>query len=287
MLLFYVDEVGVGKMNDASLRTHPWFVLGALGIRDTNRKGVASAIRDLKKSVFGTNWQSRSWKETEIKGSYIAEANNRLLSGRPPLRPIGYNGLTSAKLEQLLHGMFSIFRAFTPVLYAIGIDKVQHLQAPRSGPPFDPVAIAYAFLQQRLASLTAHTTNSIEPALIVADEQSHHESLFRKGEIRSVRNQFQQQLPQPPNIASIIAKPVWIDTTEMVDDKEITQLTDFVSYAVYQGMARQQWSHNWLERLGPHFARHWGTGRRIGAVWNAGITIYPRQRYPRVAWAKV
>ena len=287
MLVFYIDEVGTGNLGDKSLKEHPWFILGALGIRDVHRQGLAQAIQEAKDEAFGIIWRRKPWENTEIKGRYLAAAKRRLDQGKPALNPSGYYSLTAYKLEGLLDTLFKIFRTFTPVLYAIGIDKEKHLAVQRRGDPYDPIAIAYAFLQQRLAALVEHTSQASEGALMLADEQSHHETLFRKGEVRAVRNGFQARWLGKPNVAVIIAKPVWIDKDEMVLDREIAQLTDFMLYAVSLGMIGKAWTHPWLEQLGPHFARHWGKGRRLGAVWNAGITIYPRPYYPLIQWAQV
>ena len=286
MLVFYVDEVGIGNLDAASLAEHPWFILGALGIRDVNRQSLADDIRGIKDEAFGSAWQRNPWGDTEIKGRYLAAAKRRLNHGKPPLKPSGYRGLTTDKLESFVNGLFKIFRIFSPVLYAIGVDKNKHLTYPRRAAPYDPIAITYAFLQQRLTALVEHTSHASEGALMLADEQRHHESLFRKGDIQAVRKGFQAGWHGQPNVAVIIAKPVWIDEDEMVIDREIGQLTDFMLYAVSLGMIEKNWTYPWLEQLAPHFARHWGRGRNLGAVWNAGITIYPPSYYPRIPWAQ-
>lgn len=286
MLVFYVDEVGTGNLGAASLAEHPWFILGALGIRDVNRQSLADDIRKTKDEAFGSAWQDKAWYDTEIKGRYLSAAKRRLSQGKSPLKPSGYGGLTTDKLESLLGSLFKIFRTFSPVLYAIGVDKNKHLTHTRRGAPYDPIAIAYAFLQQRLAALIEHTSHASEGALMLADQQRHHESLFWKGDIQAVRKGFQVGWRGQPNVSVIITKPVWIDEDEMVIDREIGQLTDFMLYAVNLGMIQKNWTHPWLEQLAPHFARHWGRGRRLGAVWNAGITIYPRSYYPRIPWAQ-
>jgi hypothetical protein len=287
MLVFYVDEVGVGHLGNAAVAEHPWFILGAVGIRDVNRQSLAQAIRDIKGEAFGDSWRTGNWGDTEIKGRYLAHATQRLDRGMLALKPAGYRGLTSTQLKELVDALFRIFRTFSPLLYAIGVDKRRHLATRRAGTPYDPVAIAYAFLQQRLAALVEPTSNAEEGALILADEQSHHETLFRKGQVQAVRRGFRARMFKPPDIAAIIAKPVWIDPDEMVIDREVSQLVDFMLYAVMRGMRDGDWNHPWLERLGPHFARHWGSGRKIGAVWNAGITIYPLPYYRKVRWAQI
>jgi hypothetical protein len=287
VLVFYIDEVGTGNLKYKALKEHPWFILGALGIRDVYRQGLANALQGAKDEAFGTIWRRKPWDNTEIKGRHLAAAKRRLDQGKKVLAPSGYYGLSNYKLENLQDALFKILRTFTPVLYAIGIDKNKHLTVQRRGDPYNPIAIAYAFLQQRLAALVEHTSQASEGALMLADEQSHHENLFRKGEVRDVRNGFQARWLGKPNVAVIIAKPVWIDKHEMVIDREIAQLTDFMLYAVSLGMIGKNWNHPWLEQLGPHFARHWGKGRRLGAVWNAGITIYPPSYYPRIPWTQV
>ena len=291
MLLFYVDEVGnggKGSLEPRSLEAHPWFILGALGIKDVNRQSAANAIRQLKTKVFGRRWESEPWNDTEIKGSYVARAARRIADGKVVLSPPGYRGLTSDSLDDLIDGIYKLFRRFRPLLYVIGIDKHRHKNILRTGDPFDPVAISYAFLQQRLIALVEQTSDSSEGALILADEERSHESIFRKGEVRRARMEFQRKFPKMQKLSAIIEKPVWVDTEEMIVDKEILQLTDFMLYAVSQAIREQLWDDESLERLGPYFARHWGPGRKIGAVWNAGITIYPRpHRYPTVRWAQI
>lgn len=285
MLIFYIDEVGNGNLGPKSMVAHPWFVLGALGIGDVNRRSLAQALCDTKSAIFGTTWQTHPWEETEIKGRYLARTAARLSASKTPLHPNGYRTLTGTKLSELLSSLFRIYRTFSPVLYAIGIDKQRHNA--RTGAAYDPVAIAYAYLQQRLCGLADHTSHGEEGMLMLADEQRQHESLFRGGQIRSVRSSLQSAMHRTPDIGNIIAKPVWIDSDEMVVDREITQLVDFMLYAVSLGMIQGSWTHPWLENLGPHFARHWGRGKYIGAVWNAGITIYPRPYYRRIPWAQV
>ena len=191
------------------------------------------------------------------------------------------------QIGEILDCIWKIFRTFNPVLYAIGIDKNKHLSVRGTRTCYDPVAIAYAYLQQRLASLSEHTTIAVEPMLILADEQIEHEHLFRTGQVSDVRKNLQRAMHKAPDINNIIAKPVWIDSEEMEIDREIIQIVDLMLYSVRYGMLEGNWTHPWLVNMGPHFARHWGNGRGIGAVWNAGITMYPRPYYRKIFWANV
>jgi len=285
MLIFYVDEVGNGNLGTNSIAEHPWFILGAMGIRDVNRRSIAKALGVIKQQYFGPVQQTQTWGNTEIKGRYLAQAAKRLSNGKPPLKPIGYQTLTSDSLDRLVDSLFRLYRTFSPVLYAIGVDKQRHLSIPRRV-TYDPIAIAYAYLQQRLAMLVEHTSSGEEGILMLADEQKEHENLFRNGQVSSVRQNLQARMHKAPDIGAIIAKPVWIDSDEMVVDREVAQLADFMLYSVRYGMVEGNWYHPWLEKLGPHFARHWGANKTIGAVWNAGITIYPRIYYRRIQWAE-
>jgi len=283
-VLFYVDEFGDGGLGPKSVAAHPWFILGAAGIRDINRKSIANTIREIKGTVFGPKWTSKPWKDTEIKGRYVAHALDEITKGRTPKKPKGYIGLTKGAIDELIDSLWKVYNTFHPTLYAIGVDKQKELSVPRTV-YYNPIAIAYAYLQQRLSALSQHSTNGEEPMLILADEQKEHEKLFRSGQVNIVRRTLQRGMPNIPDIHNIIAKPVWIDSDEMEIDREITQLVDLMLYSVSRGMLHGDWAHSWLENLGSHFARHWGKAKGLGAIWNAGITIYPRSYYRRGTWA--
>lgn len=73
MLLFYLDEFGEGSMRRQRVgrrwvldpAVSPWFILGAVGIKETMRKDLAEDITEIKVRYF-PGWNQGLWKDTEI-----------------------------------------------------------------------------------------------------------------------------------------------------------------------------------------------------------------------------
>ena len=276
MLLFYLDEYGDNGLSTRAIEESPFFVLGAMCIRDTQRLSLYEQIRRLK-SAFFPGWTSEAWAESEIKGSYLSQSLRRLDRGLNPRRPSFYQSLTSERLSALVKELFNIIHRFSPLFYLVAVDKIE--QVARYTQPLSPVGIAYAHLQTRAALLVAEVYGRQEGAIFLADEENQHERLFRRGEMRRTRETIMQNMERPVGIELVLDKPLWINQGELIVEREIAQLVDFGLYIVASSIVQDNWNENseWLRNLSPYLARHWGTGD----VWNAGITITPRpERYP-------
>jgi hypothetical protein len=108
MLLFYIDEFGDHSLirdphNPRRLKAgvSPWFVLAAVGFRDTSRANLAEALTSLKEKHFGADSSLRPWAESEIKGRHLVRATRRLSRGQRIGDPPAYSGLTEARLAAL------------------------------------------------------------------------------------------------------------------------------------------------------------------------------------------
>lgn len=278
MLLFYLDEFGNESLTASSIQNHPYFAMGSMCIRDTQRLSLCEQLRKLKDDFF-PGWRQKDWSESEIKGRYLAQAVRRHMNGSPPLHPYAYRNLIGGNLGRFIDRLFNIVHRFSPTFYFVAVDKAS-LITRHPHDPFSPVGLAYAHLQLRSALLIAEVYGRSEGGVFLADEENHHESLFRKGVINQVRNDITQRLPFPANIELLLDKPLWINRGELNVEREITQLADFGLYIVGTAILKNFWrpSNQWLGRLSPYIARHWKTG----AVWDGGITITPRPtRYPR------
>ena len=52
MLLFYLDEQGDISLSPTAVRVHPYFILGALKIQDTQRLSLYRALQQVKDRFF-------------------------------------------------------------------------------------------------------------------------------------------------------------------------------------------------------------------------------------------
>lgn len=279
MQLFYLDEQGDKSLSADSLRVHPYFTMGALKIQDTQRLSLYRSIQALKDHFF-PGWRNGHWEDSEIKGSYLAQAIRRHSRGLTPLRPRGYAGLTGEQLGGLVDGLFNLIHRFNPQFYFVAVDKQQVLQR-YDVSEHSPVGLAYAHLQIRAALLIAEVYGQSEGGLFLADEQYQHESLFRIGEITRVRQVVQSHFPRPAAIELVLDKPLWMNKGELPADREICQLSDFGLYIVGSAVAEERWGsdNRWLRRLSPYIARHWETGD----LWDGGIALVPRPlEYPNL-----
>jgi hypothetical protein len=285
VLLFYLDEFGEGSLKRARVGNRwvldpsvsQWFILAAVGVAETSRKDLAEDITDAKDRCFA-GWQAARWKESEIKGRHLHNAVTRLANRRLPSQP-GYRNLTLSRVRRLCGDLRKLFMKFRPIVYSIAVDK-QALA--RRNNPWEPVGVAYAFLQQRLALLVDEVYGDAEGALMVADEQQSHEKLFRSGRMRAIRSQITAGLPLQPNFDLVLDRPVWIDSDLHPLDREILQLPDVVAYATAEllltGATPTGDAHMWAE-VRSCFATHWTTG----LVPDGGVAIYPRPaQYPPI-----
>jgi hypothetical protein len=285
MLIFYLDELGDGSMKRSRVgsqwkldpRIAQWFILTAVGVRETARKDLAEQIMAIKDRYF-PSWRDKPWGDTEIKGRYLHRSVNARTKGKAPYDP-GYKHLTAARLTNLCADLGRLFLKFRPIVYAVAIDKATNA---RKRAPRDPVCVAYAFLQQRLALLVDDIYGDAEGALMLADEQQSHEKLFRTGEVHATRGQITGRLPRQPNFDLVLDRPIWIDSKLHPLDRELLQLPDIVCYAIAElietGAAPSGKAHMWPQ-IKTAFAYHFTTGE----IPDAGISIYPRPSpYPSI-----
>jgi hypothetical protein len=214
VLIFYLDEFGEGSLKRARVANRwvldpavsEWYVLAAVGVAETSRKDLAEDIMDLKDRYLPA-WRQFPWKDSELKGRYLHNAVTKLSTRRLPSQT-GYRNLRLTAVRKLCEDLSKLFMKFRPTVYSIAIDK---RALARRNNPWDPVGVAYAFLQQRLALLVDEVYGDAEGALMVADDQQSHEKLFRSGRMRAIRSQITAGLPRQPNFDLVLDRPVWID----------------------------------------------------------------------------
>lgn len=285
MWLFYVDEFGDDLMgtvgdDDGTPELNPaysdWFILSAVGIPSHSRLVLAEQLQSIKTHHF-PGWHKRSWRESEIKGRDLKQAANRLASGKIALRPDCFRSLTKQGIHYLCNDLGSVFRKFRPIIYVVAVDKKAMLASEKDLPP---VAVAYAYLQQRLALLVEHILGPSEGVLIIADEQSGHEKDFRAGRFHDVRKALAHGLTTQPKFDLLLDKPVWVNANLSKNDREILQLSDIVAFAAGEtclnGRTPDEFYCLWDEIVSC-MAEHW----RSRKITDGGFTIYPRPRkYP-------
>ncbi|HEX6500421.1 MAG TPA: DUF3800 domain-containing protein [Micromonosporaceae bacterium] len=286
MLIFYVDEFGdhsmltkPGSPTDLKPGVSKHFILAAVGVRDTSRKPLAEAIFGLKKRHFGLHAERMPWSASEIKGRYLFRAARSVATGHVLEHPDAYVCLDSVvKVNALIEDLGLIFAKFRPIIFAVAVDKAAILSKLWSRTPPPPLGVAYAYLHQRVA-LTMERLHAGEAAILVADQQTQHESFFRTGEMNAVRDRMTSPLPISPNFDLVLDKPLWIDTALSSWDREILQLPDMVAYTVGEllkrGCVPRERCYLW-EQIKPHFAVHWSTGK----IRSGGIAIYPSTSRP-------
>lgn len=291
MLLFHVDEFG-----DSSLATAPrtageplalkagvseWFLLSAVGVPDSSRKPLAEAIFELKTRHFGPGHELKPWGDTEIKGRYLFRAARSAASGNVLAHPSGYQHLnTPAKVEALLEDFELLLSSFRPLTFCVAVDKRELLKR-RKRERKDPLGAAYAYLEQRVA-LNMERLHAGQGAILVADQQTQHESYFRSGEMNRVRDAMTSRLPTKPNFNLVLDKPLWIDTHLSSWDREILQFADIVAYSVAEclkrGTSPSERCYLW-RHIRPHLAVQWTSG----TIEGGGVAIYPKPgHYPEM-----
>lgn len=285
MWLFYVDEYGddsmvVADANAPVVALKPgvseWFVLSAVGIPAHCRLTLAEQLRLVKDRAF-EDWRDEQWCDTEVKGRHLRQAVLRLQKGKGPLRPEGYKTLDLKRAELLCSDLGWLLTKFRPVIYVVAIDKTALLE---KGNGYSPIGIAYAYLQQRLALLVEQVLGPSEGVLIVADEQSGHESAFRSGTFHKTRRALSKGLAKQPNFDLLLDKPVWVNAHLSDSEREIIQLADLVAYsagrACTTGSCPEEPHYLWSE-ISQCMALNWRTHKIPGG----GFTIYPRPKsYP-------
>lgn len=232
-MIFYVDEFGDNSMATAPGSSPPvlksgtseYFILSAVGVRDTSRKPLAEAIFNVKRKHFQDDVELLSWVDSELKGRYLFRVARSVASGNVLQKPVAYSRLdTAEKINALIDDCGLLFATFRPVVFSVVVDKALLLgRDPVLRPT--PLGAAYTYLQQRVA-LTMERLHAGEAAILVADQQTQHESFFRTGEMNAVRDRMTKDLPVTPDFNLVLDKPLWIDTELSVWDREILQLPD-------------------------------------------------------------
>ncbi|MCW3494795.1 hypothetical protein [Microbacterium sp. SSM24] len=278
MLIFYVDETGT-----ASLATVPgsdppelvpgtatFFTLAAVGIRDSARKPLAEYLLRAKAEHLGAATDA-PWDDTEIKGRYLLHVARALHGGRKHSAPTGYSALADqAAMDAFLHALGLAMSVFRPLILANVVDKYKMIAR---GISTNPIGIAYSYLQRNIALTLEHQLSG-ESAIIVADQQTQHEALFKSGGIHEIRSQLEKDLTRVPNYNLVLDKPLWLDTDLSMWDREILQLADIASFLVTKviddGEPPAELARLWQAML-PQFALHHKSGKVLGR----GIAMYP------------
>jgi hypothetical protein len=197
MLLFYIDEFG-----DSHMERHrkvpggtwhlkdgssDWFILSAVGIPENSRLDLANAILNVKTKYFPGH-EAEEWKHSELKGSFLRKAGDRLASGRSPMTPTAYASLTKGQYGALCTDLGRLWQRFRPLVYLVAIDKTTLVQR-EARRRYHPVGLSYTFLQQRL-SILVERVHGRSAVLLIADEQTAHEKYFRSGSLHHVRKQI-------------------------------------------------------------------------------------------------
>lgn len=281
MIIFYIDEFGDASLNTAEgaaggrqlkAGVSEWFVLAAVGIRDSSRKPLAEAIVEVKERHFGSGVALQAWRDSEIKGRHLARVARSAANGKVITDPAAYEVLDSPdKVTALIEDIELIFLKYRPLIFSAAVDKRALLKRSR---PEIPLGAAYTYLQQRVA-LTMEKLHAGEAAILVADQQTDHERFFRSGEMNRVRDRMTSPLAVKPNYNLVLDKPLWVDTDLSTWDREIIQLSDIAAYSVAQllqsGAAPERPCYLW-RAIRANLAAHWSTGE----IWGGGLAIHPK-----------
>lgn len=240
MLLFYIDESGHHRMapdddhpDRLTRDTSDWFVLSAVGIRDTQRRPLAEALDELKTQLLGAH-PDRPWGETELKGRRLAITRRRLEGSRVDAEA-DYAAVTdAAQLDAVETAVSALFARFRPIVFTVAIDK-ERLFAERPGEP--ALGWAYAFLYRRIA-LELERDYPGEGGILVADQQTEHEKAFRDHELTRIRDELAARGRLTADYRLLLDRPLWIDSSLSTWDREIVQLGDLVAFTTHEGVDR-------------------------------------------------
>lgn len=276
MLIFYVDETGDAAFavndSESGITSVPsnFFTLAGVGIRDSSRESLARSLLHLKQKHFG-EIATAEWGYTEIKGRYLLHVARALAERRKINAPAGWKQFSDRQaFEALIRDLGNMLLVFRPLVLVNVVDK---RKMARRGVELNPIGIAYSYLQRNIA-LTLEHQHAGEGAVIVADQQSQHEALFKSGRIHEIRSDLEKNLTRIPNYNLVLDKPLWVDTDLSVWDREIIQLADVAAFLVTKlvddGQVPAELAPLW-DTLLPQFARHHQSGRVLGR----GIAMYP------------
>lgn len=276
MLIFYVDETGDSALSGrggtpgVTGAASNYFTLAGVGIRDSARESLAKNLLQLKQKHFG-QIASGDWGDTEIKGRYLLHVARALGAKRKITAPAGWKQFADWEaFSALTRDLAHVLLAYRPLVLINVVDKRKMTQR---GVELNPIGIAYSYLQRNIA-LTLEHQHAGEGAVIVADQQTQHEALFKSGRIHEIRSELEKDLTRVPNYNLVLDKPLWVDTDLSVWDREIIQLADIAAFLVTKlvddGEPPSELASLW-EALLPQFARHHQSGRILGR----GIAMYP------------
>jgi hypothetical protein len=276
MLLFYIDESGHHRMDpDAedpsrlARDTTDWFVLSAVGIRDSERESTAESLYALKERFLGASAE-RPWGETELKGRRLAITRRRLEGGRPD-PDADYPALRDPRqLDELEDGIGTIFAELDELSFTVAIDK-HRLFERRPGVP--ALGSAYAFLYRRIA-LTLTERYPGEHGILIADQQIEHEKAFRDHELLRVRDELAAKGHLVADYRVLLDRPLWIDSSLSTWDREIIQLADLVAFTTHEGLARG-FDSTAARELWPHIRPALATDAHLSPD-GEGFVIYPK-----------
>ncbi|WP_171013196.1 DUF3800 domain-containing protein [Microbacterium sp. 2FI] len=278
MLIFYVDETGNSSLATVPASSPPelapgsgnFFTLAGVGIRDSSRKPLAEYLLRLKAKHFGVV-DDDVWADTEIKGRYLLHVARALRNGKAHAAPKGWRRLENLEaFDAMLRDLALALLTFRPLVLANVVDKRKVVAR---GIDLNPIGIAYSYLQRNI-TLTLEHHHAGESAVIVADQQTQHEALFKSGGIHEIRQALVKDLTQVPNYNLVLDKPLWVDTDLSIWDREIIQIADIAAFLVTKlvedGEPPAELAVLW-DALLPQFALHHKSGRVLGR----GIAMYP------------
>lgn len=252
----------------------PYFVLSGVGVRDSSRRPLADALFEIKKRHFGKIAATSPWEATEIKGRYLFRAARSVAAGKVLEKPDGYRVLnTPAKVSGFTKDLGLIFDKYRPLTFTVAVDKSALLSV-RPGRRVEPLGAAYAYMHQRIA-LSLDKLYAGESAILIADQQTQHEGLFRSGGLHQARLSLSRRLRMEPNFDLLVDKPLWVDTDLSSWDRELIQLADIVAYTttacMLNGAEPVRECYLWPQ-IRSTLALHW----RTGAIESGGFAIYPK-----------
>lgn len=257
--------------------TSDWFVLSAVGIRDTDRRALAEAIDELKAELLGAR-PERAWNDTELKGRRLAITRRRLEGARADADADYTAVADAAQLDEVNARVGELFARFSPIVFTVAIDK-ERLFAERPGEP--ALGWAYAFLYRRIA-LELERDFPDEGGILVADQQSEHEKAFRDGELTRIRDELAARGRLTADFRLLLDRPLWIDSSASTWDREIIQLADLVAFTTHEGVDRGFDS--------PAARGLWPAVRTVldrderGEYDGAGLVIFPKpEQWPDTA----
>lgn len=273
VLIFYIDESG-HHSGPATDETQPqrseWFVLSAVGIRDTSRRPLAEALDALKRTHLG---DAGEWGDTELKGRRLAVTRKRI-AGLGRERDIEYEYASVRSAQQhaaLVHATGLMFDRFRPLTFTVAIDRTR-LEALHPGS--SALGWAYAFLYRRIA-VALERLYPGEGGVLVCDRQDAHEKQFTSGELLRIRDELATRAHLKADYRILLDRPLWMDPTQSTWDREIIQLADLVAFTTHEGVKRGFDSDD-ARGLWPSIRASLNVDAKTGRPDEEGLVIFPK-----------